>query len=130
VTQNLLISGLIQINKATWSRLIGSNDALCEAIARLAIRPVQIWAPAGRKVVKGGRQAHMARGIHGLPKVSPRPTMPNPSTPRRTTHDTALRPFQGWPACRAGRAAYGCLLPPWIPHSIRAWCTLFYFTIK
>jgi hypothetical protein len=45
----------------------------------------------------------MARGGHGLPKVSPGPAMPYPSTPcRRTTYETALRLFQGWPAHRAG----------------------------
>jgi hypothetical protein len=58
-------------------------------------------------------QACMARGIYGLPKVSPGPAMPNPSTPfGRATHETASRPFWG------GRpAACGRLLPPWIPHA-------------
>jgi hypothetical protein len=46
-------------------------------------------------------QAHMARGIHELPKVSPGPAMPNPSTP-----------------CR--QAACGRLLALWIPHAVRA----------
>jgi hypothetical protein len=41
----------------------------------------------------------MARDCHGLPKVSPRLTMPYPSMP---CPETALWPFQGWPACRAG----------------------------
>jgi hypothetical protein len=37
-------------------------------------------------------QARMARCIHGLPIVSPGPTMPEPSTPcGRTTPETALR---------------------------------------
>jgi hypothetical protein len=45
----------------------------------------------------------MARGIHGLPKVSAGPAMPNPSTPSgRATPKTALRPFRGWPARRMG----------------------------
>jgi hypothetical protein len=45
----------------------------------------------------------MATGGHGLPKVSIRPTMPDPSTPcGRASPETALRPFQGWPASRAG----------------------------
>jgi hypothetical protein len=41
----------------------------------------------------------MARGVRGLPKVSPGPAMPYPSMPcRRATPETALRPFQRWPA--------------------------------
>jgi hypothetical protein len=40
----------------------------------------------------------MAMGGHGLPKVSPGPAMPDPSTPcRRASPETALRSFQGWP---------------------------------
>jgi len=43
-------------------------------------------------------QRRMARDVHGLPKVSPGPTMPNPFTPYgRATPKTALRPFQGRP---------------------------------
>jgi hypothetical protein len=58
----------------------------------------------------------MARGDHGLPKVSPGLTMPNPSTPcRRDTPETALLLFRGWPTRRAG----GRLLPFWIPHAVR-----------
>jgi hypothetical protein len=38
----------------------------------------------------GNEQARTGRGIHGLPKVSPRPAMPIPYTPQ-----TALRPFGG-----------------------------------
>jgi hypothetical protein len=42
-------------------------------------------------------------GGHGLPKVLLGPAMPYPSTPcDRVTHETALWPFQGWPAHRAG----------------------------
>jgi hypothetical protein len=49
------------------------------------------------------QQVLMARGIHELLKVSPRPTMPNPSTPYgRTTPKTAIWPFWRWPARRAG----------------------------
>jgi hypothetical protein len=45
----------------------------------------------------------MATGGHGLPKVSLRPAMPNPSTPcGRASPETALWLFQGWPAHRAG----------------------------
>jgi hypothetical protein len=45
----------------------------------------------------------MARGIDGLPKVSPGPAMPNPSTPcRQSTPEKAIQPFLGWPARRAG----------------------------
>jgi hypothetical protein len=50
------------------------------------------------------QQTRMAKGNHGLPKVSPGPTMPNPSTPcGRATREIALRPFQWWPARWAGR---------------------------
>jgi hypothetical protein len=45
----------------------------------------------------------MARGGYGIPKVSPKPAMYNPSTPyERATPETALRPFQRWPHRRAG----------------------------
>jgi hypothetical protein len=40
---------------------------------------------------------------HGLPKLSHRPTVPNPSTPySQETPETTLRPIQGWPFRRAG----------------------------
>jgi hypothetical protein len=46
-------------------------------------------------------RACMARGIHGLPKVSPRPAMPDPSRPcRRATPKIALWPFLCWSAHR------------------------------
>jgi hypothetical protein len=42
------------------------------------------------------------RGGHGLPKVSPGPTMPNLSAPYGlATAETAVRQFQGWLAQRA-----------------------------
>jgi hypothetical protein len=41
----------------------------------------------------------MARGGHGLARVSPRPAMPYPSTP---VGGIPLWPFQGWPAFRVG----------------------------
>jgi hypothetical protein len=45
----------------------------------------------------------MVRGGHGLPKVSVRPAMPGPSTfCGRTTPETALCPFQGWPTRKMG----------------------------
>jgi hypothetical protein len=50
-----------------------------------------------------GKHGRMARGDHGLPKVLHGPAMPYPSTPyRRATPETALQPFKGWPACKAG----------------------------
>jgi hypothetical protein len=46
-------------------------------------------------------QGRMGRSIHGLPKVSPGPAMPNPSMPcGRSTPKQALRLFWGWPARR------------------------------
>jgi hypothetical protein len=45
----------------------------------------------------------MARDGHGLPKVLPRPKIPDPSTPGGwPTTVTALQPFHGWPAHSAG----------------------------
>jgi hypothetical protein len=45
----------------------------------------------------------MARGGHGLPKVSPGPAMPYLSMPcGRATPKTALQLFQGWSAQRVG----------------------------
>jgi hypothetical protein len=42
-----------------------------------------------------GWQARMARGIHGLPKVSPGPALPNPSTPcGRATPEMVVRLFR------------------------------------
>jgi hypothetical protein len=44
-----------------------------------------------------------ARGGHGLPKVSTRPAMPDPSMPcGQATTETALCQFLGWPARKAG----------------------------
>jgi hypothetical protein len=64
------------------------------------------WPPFGARLF----QARMATGIHGLPKVSPRPAMPDPSTPcGRATPKAALRLFLG--GVPAGRAACGRLLP-------------------
>jgi hypothetical protein len=48
----------------------------------------------------------MEWGIYGLPKGSPGPAMPKPSTPcGGATPETALWPFQGWPARRGGLPA-------------------------
>jgi hypothetical protein len=44
----------------------------------------------------------MARGIHGLPKVSHGPAMHNPSTPcGRATAERPHGRFGGWPARKA-----------------------------
>jgi hypothetical protein len=48
-------------------------------------------------------QARTGRGIHGLPKVSCGPALPDPYTP-------------------CGRLGGGRLLPPWIPLPARACC--------
>jgi hypothetical protein len=56
-------------------------------------------------------QARTGRDIHGLPKVSCGPAMPDPYMPCvRATPQTALRPCGGWPARRAG-----CLRPSSFP---------------
>jgi hypothetical protein len=69
----------------------------------------------------------MARGSHGLPKVSLRPVMPTLSLPCgrpplkwRYAHFRGGCPQGGWPAA--------VLLPPWIPQAVRLWfltCTFF-----
>jgi hypothetical protein len=51
----------------------------------------------------GKSHGRMARGGHELPKVSQGLVMPDPSMPcGRATAETALWPFQGWPARRVG----------------------------
>jgi hypothetical protein len=52
----------------------------------------------------GSEDTGVWQGVgHGLLKVSPGPTMPEPSTLcRRATPDTALRQFQRWPTRSAG----------------------------
>jgi hypothetical protein len=57
----------------------------------------------------------MARGGHGLPKVSPGPAMLYPSTPCGWV--TPYSRFRGGPP--TGWVACGHLLPPWIPHAVR-----------
>jgi hypothetical protein len=48
-----------------------------------------------RNKLGGLRHGRLARGCHGLPKVSLGPAMSYPSTPcRRATPETTLRPFQ------------------------------------
>jgi hypothetical protein len=62
----------------------------------------------------------MARGGHGLPKVSPRPARLNPFTPLGGPH--LKRPhnhFRGGPP--AGQAACGHLLPIWTPQAVSLW---------
>jgi hypothetical protein len=68
------------------------------------LRPVFISSPETMtKSFFDWRHGHMARGGHRLPKFSPRPAMPFPSTPcGRATLETALQLFQGLPACKAG----------------------------
>jgi hypothetical protein len=57
----------------------------------------------------------MVRGDHGLPKFSPWPAKPYPSTPcSRATFETALQPFE---RCLAWRASRGRVLPVWTPHA-------------
>jgi hypothetical protein len=67
-------------------------------------------------------QARMARGIHGIPKVSLVPTMPDLSTPcGQAIPETALRPFLGWSTSTAGGLQPSSTpLESWIPHAVRA----------
>jgi hypothetical protein len=52
---------------------------------------------------KTSKHRRMARGGHGLPKVSLGPTMPDPSTTcGRAIPEKGLQLFQLWPACLAG----------------------------
>jgi len=66
-------------------------------------------------------QAPIARGIHGLLKVSLGLAMPNPSMPcgRATPKNGPYGCFGG--GLPAGLVACVCLLPPWIPNAVRAW---------
>jgi len=46
---------------------------------------------------------HMAKGSHGLCKAKPEPAMPYSFTPcGQVTPETALQPFQEWPARKTG----------------------------
>jgi hypothetical protein len=69
--------------------------------------------PAGKKHGRGPaknnilrftiRHGCMAKGSHGLPKVSHGPALPFLFTLcGRATPEMTLRPYQGWPVCRAG----------------------------
>jgi hypothetical protein len=71
-----------------------------------------------RRQIIHQNHGRMVRGGHGLPKVSPGPTMTYPSTP----WPPLKRPYSlfkgGQPA---GRAASDHLLPLWTPHAERLW---------
>jgi hypothetical protein len=57
----------------------------------------------GEFIIESGLHGSMAKSGHERPKVSLGPAMPIPSMPcERATPETALQPFQGWPAHRAG----------------------------
>jgi hypothetical protein len=63
-------------------------------------------------------QGRRAWGGHGLPKVSPGPAMPYPSTPcGRATLKQPYGPFRGSSPTR--RAACGRLPPLWTPNVVR-----------
>jgi hypothetical protein len=72
----------------------------------------------------------MARGGHGLPKVSPWPAMPYPSRP---AGGPPLKRFYG---CFRGRpptkqAACNRLLPFWTPHAVRqCFLLILIFTVR
>jgi hypothetical protein len=54
-------------------------------------------------VGSASRHRRMARGGHGLPKISPGPTMPYMfALCRRATSETVIRLCQSWPAHRVG----------------------------
>jgi hypothetical protein len=64
------------------------------------------------------RHDRMKRGGHGLPKVSPGHVMPYSYAPcRQATSETALQPFQGLPARRAG-GLWPSSIPLDTPHHI------------
>jgi hypothetical protein len=52
--------------------------------------------------ISSSQQAPVARGIHGLPKVSPGPPMPYSFFLWASHPRSGLQPFWGWPAWRAG----------------------------
>jgi hypothetical protein len=66
-----------------------------------------VHKPAQKKNIQFGvlnpHHGRMARGGHGLPKVSPGPTLPYSSMPcRQAIPRAALPPFWGWLGCTAG----------------------------
>jgi hypothetical protein len=70
----------------------------------------RLWRGEGRRWVLWWGQRCMSWGGHGCHKVSLGPTMPYPSMAcGRAIPETALWPFQRWPARKAG--AYSRLLP-------------------
>jgi hypothetical protein len=72
-----------------------------DCASRLPKRPSR--ATCSGKVGNIFTHGCMARGGHGLPKVSHGPVMPYPSMPcKRATPETALCPFQELPTRRAG----------------------------
>jgi hypothetical protein len=103
----------------------GTKD--CEGLHRVAGTMEGNWTPhqffGGMGSCRGlkGPQGTMVlicmeRGDHGLPKVSPGPAMPYPSTPCAVGRSTLKRPnscYRRGPP--TGRVACGRLLPHWIP---------------
>jgi hypothetical protein len=89
----------------------------------LFFRPVFYLLPL-HITLSPSHHGRMARGGHGLPKVSSGPAMPDPSMPcGQATPDDRFRVGSpaGWAACSR-------LLPLWTPHAVRlclsftCWC--------
>jgi hypothetical protein len=83
----------------THKLLLHNGSVLAEVLGDdvVVAGPGTLFTSASKLDIR--HQAHMVRGIHGLPKVSPGPAMSDPSTPcRRATPERAL---QGWSARKA-----------------------------
>jgi hypothetical protein len=82
-----------------------ANTAVCSAPAPTSTRPTSL-------------HGRMARGGHGLPKVSPGLFMPYPSKHcGRATPETVLQPFQRLPAHTV--VSLQSSSTPWTPHAVR-----------
>jgi hypothetical protein len=83
---------------------------LCFSLCKLLNETTASFGEVGNereRIVAVSKHRRIARGGHGLPKVSTRPAMPYPSMPcRRATLPTE-------------RVACGRLPPFWTPHAIR-----------
>jgi hypothetical protein len=81
------------------------------------------------QVPTGHLHGRMARGAHGLPKVSLWPAQPDPYSRLVVARPQGVRPVAvffplGYPTpygpASGGRAVCGRLPPPWTPHAVRA----------
>jgi hypothetical protein len=81
------------------------------------------WPLPSRTYIVTPRQSRIAKGIHGLLKVSPGSTMPDPSMP--CGRATLKWPYSHlWGGSSAGQTACSRLLPTWTDHTVRGFPTV------